>query len=651
MFLPGSCGCCARCSRPYCSDELTQAVIAASFPGGGGLQSVIYRSDGVQEAQISCPSGVDERIWDLRYPNCFGNFFHDTAQSSTLTSSTLDGTPLPQLGGTFPLRRVGIAFASPISPGFQLASAPSAYGETVGLSVNVSLSGVEGPQAYVRRTWNGLTGGTLIGTNEELYVQEIRQRLKPRCRFEIESAFGRNAELALNMQQGEDGWGRPVWNILGVTVVNGGNGYQPGMQNTRIHLFWENIAAPPLMDLFHTIGFPDEGANAGKILSVTFPQFTVLPQFGLSGFRVQRTVSQPSITASCGNAVLQVATTQRMIRNDIYWGVSAINIVTGDCAIENGQSVSFTASGSDVVVETPAEAYANVERIAPTLTASVASGSGSGAAFTVSTTSNGGDPETWGIGSVSVTNGGSGYPAQGYLAIAPGTCGVAEQGAAVLFSCTRVQPTVSASMFSSTQGIGAAFSVTLTQGVDWWTGLTMWYVSSVSVTNGGSGYTQDEEIEFVVADGQAESSAYATASVDENGAIISATLYYGGVYYKSSGVISQAVVEWPGEYYKRQLNGFVITNQGAYVTRIYEEVVSEPLAPAICNGNPLNWTKYQAKANQPLPTEYGFRYQDPADNATICLSPPSGGGCGFSPVSPPVAYRRCGLPNVSISIQ
>jgi hypothetical protein len=614
------------------------------------LQSVIYRSDGVQQVQISCPSGTDERIWDLSYPNCFFGFFHSSGRSSNLTSSTLDGTPLPQLGGTFPLRRVGIAFAAPISPGFTLDSTPAAYGETVGAEVTVSLNGVEGPQAYVRRTWNGRTGVSLIGTNEELYVQEIRQRLKPRYRFEIESAFGRDAQLALNMQQSEDSWGRPIWSILGVTVVNGGNGYQPGMQATRIHLFWENIPAPPIMDLFHTIGFPDQGANAGKILSVNFPQFTQLPQFGLSGFRVQRTVSQPSITAACGNAVLEVATTQRMIRNEIYWGVSAINVITGDCAIEHEQPVSFAVSGADVVVDTPATAYANVARIAPTLTASVASGSGSGAAFTVSTTSNGGDPETWGVGSVSVTNGGSGYPAQGYLAIAPGTCGVAEQGAAVLFSCTRVQPTVAASMFSSTQGSGATLSVTLAQGVDWWTGLPMWYVSSVSVTNGGSGYTQDEEIEFVVADGQAESSAYATVSVDEDGAIISATLYDGGIYYKSSGVISQAVVEWPGEYYKRQLNGFVITNQGAYVTRIYEEVVSEPLPPAICKGNPLNWTKYQAKTNLPLPTEYPFRYQDPQDNATNCLSPPAG-GCGIEPSAPPVAYRRCNLPSVSISIQ
>lgn len=659
MFLPSQCGCCGpKCNRPYCTEELTQAVVSVSFPGGSGLQSTIYRSDGVQEVTISCQSGVDERIIDMGFPSCPAGFGHNAGRGSTITSSTLtteaEVVQLPLLGGTLPMRRVGVAYAAPFSPGFTLSNAPSAYSETVGAEVNVILNGVEGQTALVTRYWRSSTDLAML-TLTDLYVNPFRDRLPPRYRFEITSQFGRGADLRVDMTQGEDGFGRPVWRVHGVTVVNGGNGYHT---TDQITLVWENTFEGEAYVASRRIGFPDEGANAGKILSVTLgPTFiggTVFrgaTMFGLSGFRVQRTVLPPALTATCGSAVLEVFLNQRTVRSELYWGVQSLGIVTTACDIEDGQPVTFSVpADADHVVSIPAEAYASVSRIAPTITAS-APAPGSGAAFAVTIGANGTDPQTWSVTGVEVTNGGSGYPAQGALALSLGTCGVEEQGAAVPFFCAREEPTVVASPTNSTQGNNAQFSVTLSEGTDWFSGLPYWYVSSVSVTDGGLGYEQDEPLEFTAADGEAGQAAYATANVDENGTITSVNISYGGSYYKSSGVIESVAVLSGGSYYRRQLDGFLIANQGAYVRRIYEELVSDPIPPARCrNVNPMtSWRKHEAEPVGARPAQFPFRYQDPSDNQTICLSPPVQGGCGAGGEA--IGYPRCGLPSVAISMQ
>lgn len=102
----------------------------------------------------------------------------------------------------------------------------------------------------------------------------------------------------------------------------------------------------------------------------------------------------------------------------------------------------------------------------------------------------------------------------------------------------RVAPTVTAAptdaWYCTQGGSGAALSVTLEQGTDY-CGFPFWYVASVAVIDGGSGYSLDcALVGFSVASGDTElSSAYAViGEVDEDGAIVSVVVFSGGEYYR-----------------------------------------------------------------------------------------------------------------------
>lgn len=202
------------------------------------------------------------------------------------------------------------------------------------------------------------------------------------------------------------------------------------------------------------------------------------------------------------------------------------------------------------------EGYAReiVERTAPTITAAITGGAGSGATITVMLAQNGqGEQATWAVSSVSVTNGGTGYTGSETVAFTPEAGTTTGSGAFAQVIVGRSTPTVTA---SASSGAGGHLSVTLAQGFDWWSNLAYWYVDSVAVTNGGSGYEDGEQVSFTVTDGQADYQASANISVVD-GVIESVYVASGGSYYKSSGVVQSVQVWDGGSYYIEQGTGEV----------------------------------------------------------------------------------------------
>lgn len=193
-------------------------------------------------------------------------------------------------------------------------------------------------------------------------------------------------------------------------------------------------------------------------------------------------------------------------------------------------------------------------RSQPSMTATVSGGSGATLTVTMTENDNGGLPATWSVSSVSVTNGGTGYADSDEVTFTP------EVGTTVLYYASavtrvgRVQPTVTA---SAAGGTGASLSVTLSQETDEF-GDTFWTVFGVSVTNGGTGYTDGDPVTFTVTDGTSEFPASGYIVVTD-GVITSVEVpysyyqsypYESGYFYKSTGAIASVSVSAGGEYYK-----------------------------------------------------------------------------------------------------
>jgi hypothetical protein len=112
-------------------------------------------------------------------------------------------------------------------------------------------------------------------------------------------------------------------------------------------------------------------------------------------------------------------------------------------------------------------------------------------------------------------------------------------------------------------GSGAVLSPSLSASGDSWT------VSSVAITNGGSGYSQWDEVLISTGDIEASGSYIYVSSVDGTGAITGIGISNGGSYYRDTGVISSVNFPWyggGGEYYKSTgvIAGVVVWDGGAY---------------------------------------------------------------------------------------
>jgi hypothetical protein len=221
---------------------------------------------------------------------------------------------------------------------------------------------------------------------------------------------------------------------------------------------------------------------------------------------------------------------------------------TAEASVGGGQVTGITVTNSG-------EGYAReiFTRTEPGMTVTLSGGAGSGAVLEATLTQSGaGESATWGVSSVAVNSGGTGYAGNEAVVFTPEEGATTDYPASAYIVVGRVEPTVTASVSG---GSDAVLSVVLAQSTDW-NGLAIWYVESVTVVNGGTGYTDGDPVTFAVTDGTASYNASGSISVTD-GIItgVNVDWWNVGEYYKSTGVIESVVIWEPGVYYLSESTG------------------------------------------------------------------------------------------------
>ena len=310
----------------------------------------------------------------------------------------------------------------------------------------------------------------------------------------------------------------------------------------------------------------DPDTDKGPISAVTLTS-------GGSGYaRLGRI--EPTLTVSGGTGTGATFTPTITSTNDACgiptWKLSSVSVKDGSGYID-GESLTITVAEGDTEAQT-ATAVVNTTRTQPTLSASI--GGGTGATFTVTTSENFGTPTTWGVASVAVTNGGSGYLDGGAMTFSGGGDLVVAEEAQAYIVTVRSEPSLIGSVSSS--GNGASITPTLTEYTGW-DGRPYWSVTGFTIANAGTGYSEFDPVEVTVSDGTASPwasfSAY-VSSVDQDGAILAITIDFGGEYWKDTGVIQSVEVWYGGAYFDDNgiPTGVTVTSGGQY----YREDASEP---------------------------------------------------------------------------
>jgi hypothetical protein len=285
----------------------------------------------------------------------------------------------------------------------------------------------------------------------------------------------------------------------------------------------------------------------------------------------------PTITASGGSgtgATFSVSTTSANDANGIpSWSVTGVTFTGTTSGYVDGDQITFDVASGDTV-EQGAAATIRTVRTAPTAPTATASG-GSGAAFSVTIAPNGTTPQTWSVTGVTVTNGGTGYPVSGLLTFSAASGDTAEMDASYFFYTGRTAPTLSATAGGFGSGASLSASLASATGYD---GRPYWYLSGVSITNGGSGYAEFDPVNVMVTDGDGYGAYAEVTSVDGSGSITGIAVYWGGEYFKGNGIIEAVEVNpWGGgggTYYRDagEIASISLEHGGIY----YREDVDEP---------------------------------------------------------------------------
>ncbi len=249
-----------------------------------------------------------------------------------------------------------------------------------------------------------------------------------------------------------------------------------------------------------------------------------------------------------------------------YWKVSGVTVDELGSGYDSSNVVSVMTAKGDTAEES-ASITLTVPRTEPTITATVAGGTGAEISLTLAKAQAYGGGDYWYISQATIDNPGSGYSDQAQVSFDPGegdfVLGNNYAHASALTNFTEPTVTAIPSALSYSGGSGAELEVSLSQNT-FSDGRHWWSVSGVSVVSAGSGYADGQEVGFSCA-GITSSPASATLEVDEDGAIVSVSVQSGGGYWNDGGTIAALNFINRGRYYHAgDITGVTISNGGKY---------------------------------------------------------------------------------------
>lgn len=250
-----------------------------------------------------------------------------------------------------------------------------------------------------------------------------------------------------------------------------------------------------------------------------------------------------------------------------YWAISAVT-VSGGTGYSDGSAVTIQPDAG-VATLSSASLTLRTSHTAPSLAATVAGGTGATLSVNVAAIGT-----TWEIDSIDVVAGGSGYTngAAVVISLSAGDVATTPAVATITTGSSYSLPDDIQITSEIASGTGATFSYSFTEGT-WGDGHPYWYLSGVTVTSGGSGYTVGDgfNVASPTCPSLASDAYFTVAAVDGGGAITavaidelfpgsfrkttsagaiaSVTVTAAGVYFHDTGVPYSVVVGSGGQYY------------------------------------------------------------------------------------------------------
>lgn len=208
---------------------------------------------------------------------------------------------------------------------------------------------------------------------------------------------------------------------------------------------------------------------------------------------------------------------------------------------------------SAVAITSPGSGYAIPGRAAPTLSLDAAIGTGASLTATLEQFAGDNGVPLWRIASVSVVDGGEGYADSSAVTATVDSPGVEVTAASLTLLTEYFEPTLTPEIAGG--GSGAALSITYEPVELTYLGFTynVWRIASVSVVNGGSGYTDGSDVEFTLGTNDV-SNGSVTGTVQVTGGVIQSVTLPGSasdvLFAKDNGTIGYVHVNSGGSYYE-----------------------------------------------------------------------------------------------------
>jgi hypothetical protein len=300
---------------------------------------------------------------------------------------------------------------------------------------------------------------------------------------------------------------------------------------------------------------------------------------GGSGYALIGRVA-PTLTLSGGGGVgATFAPTLTSSGTPAVWTLDSAT-ASGGSGYVDGSSLTITAAAGDTTT-TKASATV-VARSEPTITATAPGGNGASLSVSLSQS---GSPPTWAVSGVSVSAGGTGYTNEGGVTFASAGTTTVAAPAATVGTLEQASHAVDA---SGAGGIGAAFSITYEEDGEF---PGYWYITNITVTNGGSGYSTGGTVLLKPNAGtrfglwpDGDASDIELGYTLSGGAIASVSGYDNAVYYRDRGIIQSVTVTDGGSVYANTgpAYGVTVTAGGSYHR---EDKTADPYVAALSSAS------------------------------------------------------------------